>query len=72
MSLDTASKRFSLMHLACPWRMTLPLPDGTLDAGDRQQVLWQCSAQAFSGGGGTITPVFGMEPPAIFGGRIIR
>lgn len=46
--IDTRNKRFSITHLLCPWRMTLPNPDGTLDQADRQQgqylyagLLWQ-------------------------------
>lgn len=34
MAIDTASKRVSAL------RMTLPLPDGTIDQGDRQHVTW--------------------------------
>lgn len=29
MALDTFAKRLSAMHLTCPWRLSLPIPDGT-------------------------------------------
>ena len=35
MAVDTANKRFSIVHFGCPWRGILPIPDGSLDAGDR-------------------------------------
>jgi hypothetical protein len=74
MALDTAAKRFSIMHLSCPWRMTLPLPDGTLASEDRQQLIYQCTAVGFAapGGGGILVPIFGIEWPPIFGGRLVR
>lgn len=34
MAVDTAAKRASALA------MTLPIPDGTIDQGDRQHVLW--------------------------------
>lgn len=39
MAADTARKRYSAMHMGCPWRGILPLPDGTVAQGDRQTVL---------------------------------
>lgn len=33
---DTRDKRASAINVACPWRATLPAPDGTVDDGDRQ------------------------------------
>jgi hypothetical protein len=38
MAIDTALKRFSAMNISNPWRSVLPLPDGTIDADDRQVV----------------------------------
>jgi hypothetical protein len=40
MAADTARKRYSAMHMGCPWRGVLPLPDGTVAQGDRQTVLF--------------------------------
>lgn len=36
MALDTAAKRLSAVSIGSPWRPVVPLPDGTLDQGDRQ------------------------------------
>jgi len=38
-NMDTVSKRFSIMNISCPWRVLLPKPDGTVDAGDRIHFL---------------------------------
>ena len=35
--MDTRDKRASAIHVAMPWRGLLPLPDGALNEGDRQQ-----------------------------------
>lgn len=40
MALDTFRKRLSAILLTCPWRVALPLPDGTVDQGDRQHLLY--------------------------------
>lgn len=37
MAIDTASKRVSAL------RKTLPLPDATIDQGDRQHITWNYS-----------------------------
>lgn len=37
MAIDTAAKRHSAINWGLPWR-TMPLPDGTIDQGDRQHV----------------------------------
>ncbi len=37
MAVDTLSKRVSALN------MSLPIPDGTISAGDRQHVLWTYS-----------------------------
>jgi len=39
MAIDTRQKRRSIVNMRCPWRRTLPAGDGTIDQGDRQQVL---------------------------------
>lgn len=39
MSIDTYSKRLSVMALGLPWRQTLPDADGSFDQGDRQHFL---------------------------------
>lgn len=36
MALDTAAKRLSAVAIGSPWRPVVPVPDGTLDQGDRQ------------------------------------
>ncbi len=38
MAVDTKNKRYSAIHVGCPWRSSLPIPDGTVDQGDRQHV----------------------------------
>ena len=47
MALDTRSKRLSVIMLGLPFRPHLPIPDGTLDQGDRQHLLSWGSAQLF-------------------------
>lgn len=39
MAIDNAAKRFSALRVANPMLRTLPVPDGTVDAGDRIHVL---------------------------------
>lgn len=39
MAIDTAKKRRSAV--AALWATPLPVPDGTIDAGDRAQIMWQ-------------------------------
>jgi hypothetical protein len=36
--LDTTSKRASAVQLMKPWTISPPLPDGTIDQGDRQHI----------------------------------
>lgn len=43
MAIDSASKRASAMNISCPWRSSLPLPDGTIDQGDRQHAAFMYS-----------------------------
>ena len=37
MALDTRDKRSSAIMVSLPWRGLFPLPDGTVNQGDRQQ-----------------------------------
>jgi hypothetical protein len=39
MPADTATKRYSALHITAPWRSSLPIPDGTISQGDRQVVM---------------------------------
>ena len=43
MAVDTASKRGSAICMLCPWRAIPPIPDGTIDQGDRQHAAWMYS-----------------------------
>ena len=43
MSMTTVTKRQSAMNPACPWRMSLPIPDGTIAAGDRAHTAFMYS-----------------------------
>jgi hypothetical protein len=43
MALDTVLKRASAVHIACPWRGLLPLPDGSVDQPDLQAVPFMYS-----------------------------
>ena len=58
MAADSPTKRLAAMDLLCPWRRTLPLPDATVDAGDRAMLLY-----LYSG--------FGAAPPVTAGGDYI-
>jgi hypothetical protein len=44
MALDTVGKRFSALNSMCPWRGILPIPDGTIEQGDRQTFALLCSS----------------------------
>lgn len=44
MALDTAAKRLSAVSIGSPWRPVVPVPDGTLNQGDRQTLLRMCAA----------------------------
>lgn len=46
MAVDTPSKRLSIIHLGNPWRQTVPLPDGTINAGDRLHTAYLYSGIA--------------------------
>lgn len=37
MPIDTREKRVSAVSVTLPWRGALPVGDGTIDQGDRQQ-----------------------------------
>ncbi len=57
MAVDSASKRLSILNMTTAWRGSLPLPDGTIDGGDRQHLLNAYSGIAFAAppaAGGTI------------------
>jgi hypothetical protein len=58
-ALDTVSKRFSAIHLGSPWRGLLPIPDATIDQGDRQQLMFLCSAILAGEAGLDATPTDG-------------
>lgn len=52
MAIDTAAKRFSMMDMGLEgYTPAVPLPDGTIDEGDRAHSLWLYSG--LTGGGGT-------------------
>lgn len=38
MPIDTRDKRDSAIHVGLPWRMRLPVPDGSIAAADRMHV----------------------------------
>lgn len=40
MAIDTRDKRASAIEVGLPWRGLLPVPDGGLNQGDRQQVAF--------------------------------
>jgi hypothetical protein len=42
-AIDTRSKRASSVNVALPFRLTMPLPDGTIGAGDRQHMSFSYS-----------------------------
>jgi hypothetical protein len=44
MAIDSISKRASAINVACPWRSSLPIPDGAISQGDRQH-----AAEMYSG-----------------------
>ncbi len=53
MALDTQSKRLSAISISAPWRVSLPIPDGTVSQGDRQHFMF-LAADPLIGGGGLI------------------
>lgn len=40
MALDTRDKRLSALGRSLPFLTVYPIPDGTIDAGDRLQLAW--------------------------------
>jgi hypothetical protein len=46
MALDTVQKRGTAIHLGSPWRSWAAAPDGTLNVGDRQGLMYLGSAIA--------------------------
>jgi len=42
-AMDNASKRGSAINYTCPWRLSLPFPDGAITQPDRQHVPWMYS-----------------------------
>lgn len=45
MAVDTRNKRASLMSMGRPWVPRLPLPDGTLAALDRDQLIYRYAGE---------------------------
>lgn len=67
MAADTANKRYSAMHMGCPWRSALPLPDGSVNSGDRAVMLLLYAGIATGAtpvGGGWAEMVFCYVPGA--------
>ena len=46
MAANTPNKRLSAMNVKCPWRRTLPLPTGGLNAAGRQHVIFMYELSA--------------------------
>lgn len=46
MPVDTRNKRSSALHVTGPWRCQWPTPDGTIAAGDRQEIAFMYSGIA--------------------------
>lgn len=61
MSVDTRNKRSSATQVTLPWRGMLPVPNGAIDAGDRQQTgfMYRTSGPG-PGGGDAATITFGI------------
>ena len=55
MAIDSAQKRGSSIQLALPYRMALPFPDSSVDAGDR--AFTSFSYAGLVGGGETTTTI---------------
>jgi hypothetical protein len=62
-ALNTRNKRTAVMNLGCPWRGLLPIPDGTLDRGDRFQIMFLASM-------GRSAVTSSMEIVAVYDGTI--
>ena len=54
MAIDTAQKRFSIMHLSMPWRGPAVVPTGTVDAAERVAFLNYYSGIALAPPGGVV------------------
>lgn len=59
MALDHVNKRSAAINVALPWRGMLPVPDGSIDAGDRAQASDMSRA-----GAAAPTPAGGSWPSA--------
>jgi hypothetical protein len=57
MALDTFAKRFSVMDIGSPWRGIIPIPDGTIEAADRQTFIYLGGAVTAEG-----PPIVGATP----------
>ena len=55
--LDTTSKRRSSVQVLASYNLAPPLPDGTLDAGDRQHIAWTYALAAAAAPSATETRV---------------
>jgi len=59
MDLDTRSKRASSVNILKAYALSLVLPDGTINQGDRQHSAWAYSGiNAAAAGGGIVGRVF--------------
>jgi hypothetical protein len=73
MAIDTEAKRLSVIDVGSPWRVSFPIPDGTIAAADRTVI-----AKLYSGfttilvanNCRTVSP-FGGETPSPFGGETV-
>lgn len=57
MAIDTASKRLSCLDYEEPWAEAMPIPDGTIDQGDRQHAIWSYSGILATGSVVPVTPL---------------
>ena len=49
MAIDTAAKRSSALDFEEVWQPASPLPDGAVEQGDRQHMVWSYSGIAATG-----------------------
>ncbi len=56
MAIDTAAKRYSALNPGNPWRGVFPLPDGTIGAQDRANIVWLYNGISFAGAPSDTTP----------------
>jgi hypothetical protein len=61
MAIDTAAKRVSSLDHEAVWAAGLPLPDGTIDAADRQHSLWTYSGLAAGEATSGVGPLIGVN-----------